>query len=254
MIDKKFNINSRFSVDATLNLIKDRETGKEHRLEPRLINILCMLAEHEGELVRREQLISEIWSDYGGAEDSLNQAISFLRKALQDSKKELIETVPKKGYILHATISSGENVETGISEKLRSKFKYSGVFAVAIFALLLTGFFLLKYKTNGEGKTDSPQTDSHKATKTKETLEVNFSELNKPEEENSSNTITTTGPDGTKYRIVAMGDRRPKFYVNGQLISGSEIEKYSELEGQMLRQLWDRQGKSIDTLRSALPK
>lgn len=243
MTDKKFYINSRFSVDPTINLIKDRETGKEHRLEPRLINILCMLAEHEGKLVKREMLISEIWNDYAGAEDNLNQAISFLRKALQDSKKQLIETVPKKGYILHAAISSCENVETRTSEKPPFKFKYSWGFAVVIFAFLLPGYFFLKYKTNGADKTYSLQIGSQKAANAKDTLEVNFSELNKPEEENFSNTITTTGTDGSKYRVVAIGDKRPKFYVNGQLISGQEIEKYSELMDQMLRQLWDRQRK-----------
>ena len=56
-----------------------------------------------------EQLIKEVWNDYGGADEALNQAISFIRKVPVDNNKEIIETIPKKGYVLHAVISNVEN-------------------------------------------------------------------------------------------------------------------------------------------------
>jgi hypothetical protein len=50
-------------------------------------------------------LIKEVWNNYGGSDEGLSQAISFLRKVLDDQKKHIIETVPTKGYLLKATIS-----------------------------------------------------------------------------------------------------------------------------------------------------
>ena len=86
-------------------MARDQLTNTETRLEPRLMKLLCLLAAQPEQLVTRDRIIKEIWNDYGGADEGLNQAISFLRKTLHDAGKELIKTVPKKGYILHATVT-----------------------------------------------------------------------------------------------------------------------------------------------------
>ncbi|MFT3935730.1 MAG: winged helix-turn-helix domain-containing protein [Chitinophagaceae bacterium] len=132
-----FTLNDKFSVDASLNLLTNTETGLQTRLEPRLIEILCILAVNEGKMVSRETLISEVWDNYGGAEDGLNQAISFLRKALCDADKKIIQTVPKKGYILHASISN--NLLIKKTEPAKKKTSTRQVYAFAV----LGGLFIL---------------------------------------------------------------------------------------------------------------
>ncbi len=105
---EQFLINGRFLISPVLNNFTDKETGKETRLEQRLMDVLCILTANQNQLVTREQLIKEVWNDYGGADEGLNQAISFIRKVLVDNNKEIIETIPKKGYVLHAVISNIE--------------------------------------------------------------------------------------------------------------------------------------------------
>lgn len=100
-----FYINDRFLVNSALNLVTDEPAQAPTRLEPRQMKLLCLLAVHAGELVSRERIISEIWDDYGGGDEALSQAISFLRKALQDEEKKLIRTVPKSGYLLQASVT-----------------------------------------------------------------------------------------------------------------------------------------------------
>lgn len=68
------------------------------------MQLLNILVQKRGETVTREELVTTIWQDYGG-DEGLTQAISILRKTLLDNKKELIQTVPKKGYILKASIT-----------------------------------------------------------------------------------------------------------------------------------------------------
>ncbi|KQC02636.1 winged helix-turn-helix domain-containing protein [Pedobacter sp. Hv1] len=100
-------INERFILDEDLHTLKDTKTGTTTRLELRLLLLMSLLAKRKGEVVSREQLINDIWNNYGGAEEGLNQAISSLRKLLGDIDKKLIETVPKKGYRLNAEVSEG---------------------------------------------------------------------------------------------------------------------------------------------------
>lgn len=80
------------------------------RLEPKVMEVLVILAKNSGEVVPKAALTEAIWDGYGGAEDSLMQAISKLRKVLGDQAKAplFIETIPKKGYRLLPQVDSLE--------------------------------------------------------------------------------------------------------------------------------------------------
>lgn len=99
-----FVINNRFVIDPALNVIQDRQQGKESRVEPRLMEVLCFLAHRSNQVVTREELIKAIWKEVGSGEEGLTQAISFLRKTLDDQDRQTIETIPKRGYVLKASI------------------------------------------------------------------------------------------------------------------------------------------------------
>jgi DNA-binding winged helix-turn-helix (wHTH) protein len=101
---KVFRINSKYTIIPEKNLID------KIKLEPRLMKLLCLLIENRGELVTRDRVIEEIWSGYGGGEDGLTQAISFLRKILNDWQKKTIETIPKSGYIFNGDVEEIDSV------------------------------------------------------------------------------------------------------------------------------------------------
>jgi DNA-binding winged helix-turn-helix (wHTH) protein len=138
IIKARFIVNSRFIINPALNSIVDQETNKTLRLEPRLMDVLCLLADNENKLVTREHLIKEIWNDYGGADEGLNQAVSFLRKFLDDSNKEIIETIPKKGYIFHALIA---DIDIPMSEQKITTSKRNTKY-IYWFAALLLGIIM----------------------------------------------------------------------------------------------------------------
>ncbi|MDP9047686.1 MAG: helix-turn-helix domain-containing protein [Bacteroidota bacterium] len=132
MDNSVFIINGRFAVDIDKNEVLDRKTKASNRLEPRLMKLLCLFVKQMGQLVRREYIISEIWDDYPGANEGLNQAVSFLRKLLDDEQKNLIQTRPKSGYVFDAEIS--------YDHKQVQVKKYAGL-VIATLVLLL--FILL---------------------------------------------------------------------------------------------------------------
>ena len=76
------------------------------RLEPRAARTLELLREAQGEVISQEQLIAGVWNGRNLSENSVAVVIGQLRRALGDDAREprLIETIPKRGYRLAATI------------------------------------------------------------------------------------------------------------------------------------------------------
>ena len=115
------------------------------------MKLLCLLVDNQGKLVTREEIIEKIWNGYGGGDEGLTQAISFLRKALNDTNKQIIETVPKGGYIFRGNVEFlNEPAEATSFTKGYVSFKLAGVFAgllIFIFVLIVYFFFLNRSNT-----------------------------------------------------------------------------------------------------------
>jgi transcriptional activator of cad operon len=81
--------------------------GETARVEVRTMRLLLCLAEHAGEVVSIDDLLSQVWSDVIVAPDSVYQAVTSLRRLLGDDPKQptYIETVPRLGYRMVATVS-----------------------------------------------------------------------------------------------------------------------------------------------------
>lgn len=103
-----FIINNDYRIYSALNQVQEIRTGNTVRLEPRIMAVLVHLSERAGELVSREEMVHIIWNDYGGGDEALSQAISFLRKTLGDRNRTIIKTIPKKGYCLNAVLRMNE--------------------------------------------------------------------------------------------------------------------------------------------------
>ena len=88
------------TIDPSRNVI--RRDGAEQTVEPKVMEVLCCLAAHEGEVMSRQALIDAVWGVAYGGDESLTRAISLLRKALQTQAggSDIIQTIPKRGYLL----------------------------------------------------------------------------------------------------------------------------------------------------------
>jgi DNA-binding winged helix-turn-helix (wHTH) protein len=141
-----FLINHRFLIDLSRHTFYNLETQAVTRLELRHVNLLGELYRNRGQLVERDFLIRAIWQDYSGADEALTQGISVLRKLLADEQKELIKTIPKKGYIFLGEVSAQPPLSLlrgELSGKLVSRvwlyWTVSGVLLLAVLLLLLRG-------------------------------------------------------------------------------------------------------------------
>lgn len=111
---------SHFRLDLEARLLfRENEVVS---LTPKAIEILLVLIERQGQLVKYDELKSLVWKDSKFVEDkTLTQTIYTLRAALGDSSTEqkYIENVPKRGYRFAAEVvfRQGESKETPDAEE-----------------------------------------------------------------------------------------------------------------------------------------
>ena len=78
-----------------------RKKGMRIRLEEKPFQILEMLIENAGQVVKRQRLCEKLWPDtYVSFDHNLNTAVNKLRDLLGDSAQNprFVETVPHLGY------------------------------------------------------------------------------------------------------------------------------------------------------------
>jgi len=100
----KLRIGSWCVDPSSGQISRDRETT---RLEARTMRLLLCLAEHAGEVVSIDDLLTNVWSGVIVSPDSVYQAVASLRRVLGDDPKEptYIATVPRLGYRMVASVS-----------------------------------------------------------------------------------------------------------------------------------------------------
>ena len=99
----------RFEVfEADLRAGELYKAGRKIKLQVLPFQVLALLLERPGEIVRREELQKKLWSadTFVDFDHSLNTAIKKLRQALGDNNKKprFVETLPKRGYRFIGTV------------------------------------------------------------------------------------------------------------------------------------------------------
>jgi TolB-like protein/Flp pilus assembly protein TadD len=87
-----------FRIDLVKRLLL--RDGEFVALTPKALETLVVLAENDGEVLLKEELIRSVWPDTVVEEGSLNRNVSTLRKVLGESPNDhkYIVTVPGRGY------------------------------------------------------------------------------------------------------------------------------------------------------------
>jgi DNA-binding winged helix-turn-helix (wHTH) protein len=77
-----------------------RRNGREQRIEPQVFDLLAMLIDRRGTLVRKEELLDQVWGDRFVSESALTTRIKSARQAVGDdgSAQRVIRTVHGRGY------------------------------------------------------------------------------------------------------------------------------------------------------------
>jgi DNA-binding winged helix-turn-helix (wHTH) protein len=83
-------------------------------LRPKSFDVLRYLVEHAGRVVTKEELIGAIWPGLTVSDESLTQCISEVRRVIGDADKQLIKTIPRRGYMVEPQAPTVDNGRHGI--------------------------------------------------------------------------------------------------------------------------------------------
>jgi len=106
--------------DADLDAGELRKDGAKLHLQDQPFQVLAVLLRRSGQLVRREELRSEVWPQdtFVEFDQALNTAIKKIRVALGDDANapRYVETIPRKGYRLIAEVSAPREMSGDVAD------------------------------------------------------------------------------------------------------------------------------------------
>lgn len=132
--------------DYELNLQTRSLSRLEHNipLRPRSFDVFAHLVRNAGLLITKDDIIAVVWPGVIASDESLSRCISDIRAAIDDAAKEVIRTVPGRGYQFTAEVNVVPIVAAAVgvadtrSQKLSANQRLWGVVAIVI-ALTITG-------------------------------------------------------------------------------------------------------------------
>jgi TolB-like protein len=72
-------------------------------LRPKSFEVLCLLAQNAERVLSRDELAAA-WHGRVATDESIAQCISDIRRALSDTDQRLLQTVPRRGYVLKVPV------------------------------------------------------------------------------------------------------------------------------------------------------
>jgi adenylate cyclase len=129
-----------------------RRSGSTQRVEAKVMEVLLALARQSHQVLSREELEQEVWGGRVVTDDALTNAISKLRRALEDNPRQprFIETIAKRGYRLNVSPTPiAGDVAAGTATRgtkvarqpLRRSWVLAGALLAALTGLLAVWFW-----------------------------------------------------------------------------------------------------------------
>ena len=88
-------------ADYTLDIARGtlRQSGRDVELRPKAFNLLAHFAQNPGRVIPKAELLDTVWPDVVVTDGSLNQCVGEIRKALGANARELLRTIPRRGFV-----------------------------------------------------------------------------------------------------------------------------------------------------------
>lgn len=91
-----------FTLDAARGALMKGDV--ELRLRPKSFEVLRFLVENPGRLVTKDEIFAAVWGGTIVTDDSLTQCLIEIRRAIGDETREVVRTVPRRGYVFELPV------------------------------------------------------------------------------------------------------------------------------------------------------
>jgi TolB-like protein/DNA-binding winged helix-turn-helix (wHTH) protein len=154
----------------------------QHRIEPKVMAVLALLARRAGHVVSKEEILAAVWPDAVVEEVALARSVSELRRVLGDEAHQprYIETLPKRGYRVIAPVSVIEPEEGPAPPRSRRRSRWP-IPAVAL-GVVLAAIALWAVRSRTGSLHPAPSDDRTRARERPTLAVLPFANLGPPEE------------------------------------------------------------------------
>jgi TolB-like protein/DNA-binding winged helix-turn-helix (wHTH) protein/tetratricopeptide (TPR) repeat protein len=128
--------------------------GIEIRLRPQSFEVLRYLAAHANRLVTKEELFKAVWGSVVVTDDSLAHCLIDVRRAIADERREIVRTVPRRGYVFAAPVRRVEEVLPGADgtpaglaprvQATRAARRWAILAAILLLAAIVAGWMVVR--------------------------------------------------------------------------------------------------------------
>ena len=128
---------------AGQNTLVNQQTNESIELEYKVSSLLFYFCAHRKTICSKEALMSALWPDRVVNDDSLNVAVSKLRKLLNDSARSpsYIKTIPGRGYQFLPDVN--QYGRTSLVPKKTSRTTVNYIVVLLLLVSIITGGWLL---------------------------------------------------------------------------------------------------------------
>lgn len=106
--DTAANVEQRFRLGLADYVWTDGElrdaAGRPVPLRAKSLKMFAALLAHQGRVLTKDQLSDLVWPETVATDESIARCVADIRKALKDDALKIIQTFPKRGYRLNATV------------------------------------------------------------------------------------------------------------------------------------------------------
>jgi len=111
--------------------------GGREKLDPKVMGVLLYMTQRPGQVVSREDLLANLWPNTVVSDDALSRCFYELRRQLSlaggnERYRELLETLPKRGYRLNGKVSFDQPKRRTTAIALAAAVLVAGIVALLI--------------------------------------------------------------------------------------------------------------------------
>jgi TolB-like protein/DNA-binding winged helix-turn-helix (wHTH) protein/tetratricopeptide (TPR) repeat protein len=143
-----------FTLDLERGALLRR--GVDVELRPKSFEVLRVLVERHGRLVTKQELLDAVWGRVVVTEGSVAKCLIDIRRAIEDRTQQSIKTVPRRGYIFDAPVTSDAPIlqETVAAQDARAVSIRPWILAASFAVVASIAVWLGSVVTQGD---DAPQ-------------------------------------------------------------------------------------------------
>ncbi len=120
-----------FTLDLETGFLRRQRDAVDVRAKA--FDLLAYLVQHHGRVVTKDELVDAVWPGVAVTDNSLAQCMAEVRRVLGDDERNIIRTIPRRGYVFAADVAAAVDDDLSLTAATARR---SGAPSIAVLPFL----------------------------------------------------------------------------------------------------------------------